>query len=190
MRRTETALPGVCLIDPVIHEDDRGVFFEAYNEAAMRALGIDRRFVQDNCTTSRRGVVRGLHWQIDRLQAKLVRPITGAIFDVVVDVRRGSPTFGRWIGEALSAARPRWIFVPEGFAHGFCVTGEGAEVLYKCSDFYVPEAERGALFSDPDLAIPWPLGGAAPLVSPRDRALPRLAAISPADLPPYAEAAP
>jgi dTDP-4-dehydrorhamnose 3,5-epimerase len=183
VRRIDTALPGVCLIEPVVHGDERGFFLESYRRDVFRSLGIDCEFVQDNHSRSLRGVLRGLHYQLGRPQDKLVRVLQGEIFDVAVDVRRGSPTFGRWAGERLSASRPRMIFVPRGFAHGFYVLSEAAEILYKCSDVYVPAEERGILWNDPALGIDWPLVAPDPILSARDRAWRPLADQPASDLP-------
>ena len=157
-----------------MHGDDRGFFLEFYNRRTFAALGIERTFVQDNHSKSRRGVLRGLHYQLRHAQAKLVRVVSGEVFDVAVDIRRGSPTFGKWVGQVLSAANKRMMFVPEGFAHGFYVVSETAEINYKCSDYYSPEDEQGLAWNDPALAIAWPLEG-EPILPGRDRGLPRLA---------------
>ncbi len=173
MRVVETKLPGVLIIEPRVYEDLRGVFYESYNYRDYAAHGITEVFVQDNHSRSVRGTVRGLHYQMAPGQAKLVRVATGEVFDVTVDIRRGSPTFGQWQGIVLSAENRRQIYIPAGFAHGFCVTSVVADFLYKCSDYYDPEAERGIGWDDPDLAIPWPT--TAPILSERDRHHPRLA---------------
>ncbi len=183
MRRLETALPGVCVIEPQVFGDNRGFFFESFNERAFAGLGITCAFVQDNHSRSFRGVVRGLHYQLAKPQDKLVRVISGEVYDIAVDVRVGSPTFGRWIAATLSAANKRMLFIPKGFAHGFAVVSETAEFIYKCSDFYAPAEERGIIWNDPDLAIPWPLDGAAPTLSPKDGAYGTLATRPNGDLP-------
>jgi dTDP-4-dehydrorhamnose 3,5-epimerase len=183
VKRTETALPGVCLLDPVVHGDERGFFFESYRADVFRSLGIDCAFVQDNHSRSQRGVLRGLHYQLGRPQAKLIRVIQGEIFDVAVDVRRGSPTFGRWAGARMDATGRRMMFVPAGFAHGFYVLSETAEVLYKCSDVYVPSEERGIAWDDPEIGIAWPLVGPKPVLSARDRDWKRLRETDPPGLP-------
>ena len=183
MKRTETALPGVCLLDPVVYGDERGFFLESYNRETFARIGIACPFVQDNHSRSGRGVLRGLHYQLGRPQEKLVRVIQGEVYDVAVDVRLGSPTFGRCVAERLDAARRRMMFIPRGFAHGIYVLSESAEILYKCSDVYVPSEERGIAWNDPGLAIAWPLVSPDPILSPRDRAWKTLAAQSPADLP-------
>jgi dTDP-4-dehydrorhamnose 3,5-epimerase len=182
-------LPGVRVLEPAVHGDDRGFFLEFYNAHTFAAHGIDRTFVQDNHSRSGRGVLRGLHYQLGQPQAKLVRVIVGEIFDVAVDVRRGSPTFGRFAGHVLSAENKHMMFIPEGFAHGFYVVSEVAEITYKCSDYYAPAEERGVAWDDPALTIPWPLVGPAPLLSARDRSFGPLATRPAADLPAYAPGA-
>lgn len=166
MRVIETSLPGVVIVEPALHADARGFFLEVYHREKFRAAGIDVRFVQDNHSRSVRGTLRGLHWQWRRPQAKLVRTIAGEIFDVAVDIRRGSPTFGRWTAAVLSAENFLQMFVPEGFAHGFCVLSEVAEVEYKCTDFYDPSGEGGIRWDDPAVGVEWPLGD--PILSPKD----------------------
>ncbi len=182
MRRIDTILSGVCVLEPIVHGDSRGFFMETYNRRVFQDLGITCDFVQDNFSRSGRGVLRGLHYQIRQAQAKLVRVTAGEVFDVAVDVRRGSPTFGRWIGETLSAENRRMLFVPAGFAHGFYVLSDGAEFAYKCSDYYSPADERGILWNDPEVDIRWPLRGTAPLLSARDAKFGTLAAARPEDL--------
>lgn len=167
MKATPTQLPEVLLIEPKVFGDSRGFFFESWNEREFERAGIHARFVQDNHSRSGRGVLRGLHYQIPQPQGKLVRVVAGEIFDVAVDIRRSSPMFGRWTGNRLSAETPRMIWVPVGFAHGFCVLSESAEVLYKTTDFYAPEHERCIAWNDPDLRIDWPLPG-TPALSPKD----------------------
>ncbi|HEY9868421.1 MAG TPA: dTDP-4-dehydrorhamnose 3,5-epimerase [Candidatus Obscuribacterales bacterium] len=168
MKVTETSLPGVLLLEPQVFEDDRGFFFESYNERIFkRATGIEARFVQDNHSRSAKNVLRGLHYQLHQPQGKLVRVVTGEIFDVAVDLRRSSACFGRWAGMRLSAQSRLMIWIPPGFAHGFLALAEGAEVLYKSTDYYAPEHERTLLWNDPDLAIDWPLSG-PPLLSEKD----------------------
>ncbi len=184
MKRIDTELAGVCLLEPVVHGDDRGFFTEFYNRKTFAGMGIDATFVQDNHSLSRQGVLRGLHYQLGRPQAKLVRVIRGEVFDVAVDVRAGSPTFGRWMGAKLSAENKRMIFMPAGIAHGFYVLSEVAEFIYKCSDFYAPAEERGVIWNDPDLNIAWPLGG-APLLSEKDGEFGPLRELPREDLPVY-----
>ena len=183
MKRIETNLPGVCIIEPDVHGDDRGFFMESYNKRDFAQLGIDCTFVQDNHSRSRRGVIRGLHYQLAKPQAKLVRVMLGEVYDVAVDVRRGSETFGQWAAATLSAENKRILLVPEGFAHGFCVISTFAEFAYKCSDFYAPDAERGIIWNDPELAIPWPLGNDTPILSPKDASYGPLSAMAENDLP-------
>jgi dTDP-4-dehydrorhamnose 3,5-epimerase len=168
MRVIETQLPGVMLLEPQVHRDARGFFMEVYHVARLEACGIHTRFVQENQSRSGRGTLRGLHWQYRRPQAKLVRVLSGEIFDVAVDIRRGSPTFGAWEGMHLSADNFRQTFIPEGFAHGFCVLSETADVDYKCSDYYDPGGEAGLAWDDPVVGISWPVP--EPLLSLKDRA--------------------
>jgi dTDP-4-dehydrorhamnose 3,5-epimerase len=183
MKKIDTSVPGVCVLEPKVFEDARGFFFESYREDRFRELGIAHRFVQDNQSLSTRGVLRGLHYQLGRPQAKLVRVLSGEVFDVAVDVRRGSPTFGRWVGETLSGTNRRQMFVPEGFAHGFLVLSDTAEFVYKCSDFYAPGEERGISWNDPRVGIAWPLQGRTPVLHPRDAAFPALDRAPEKDLP-------
>ena len=157
------------MLEPEVFGDARGFFFEAYNEANFRSLGLPTRFVQDNQSGSTKGVLRGLHYQLKQPQGKLVRVLSGEIFDVAVDLRRGSPQFGQWFGLRLSAENRRMLWVPPGFAHGFLVTSEFAEVAYKASDFYAPEHERSLLWNDPVIGIEWPLEG-DPTLSTKDAA--------------------
>ena len=172
MRFNLTALDGVILVEPTVHGDARGFFLETYHEQRYIAGGIAERFVQDNHSKSKRGTLRGLHAQRHRPQGKLVRAVEGEIFDVAVDVRRGSPTFGRWVGEILSAENFRQLYVPPGFVHGFCVLSESAQVEYKVTDFYDQGDEYGVIRNDPDIGIDWPIDD--PLLSDRDRAAPTL----------------
>jgi dTDP-4-dehydrorhamnose 3,5-epimerase len=187
VKRIDTNLPGVCVIEPDIFGDDRGFFMETYNQRAFAKIGINCTFVQDNQSRSQRGVVRGLHFQLAQPQAKLVRVTLGEVYDVAVDVRIGSETFGRWTGVTLSDENKHMFFVPEGFAHGFCVISEVAEFAYKCSDFYAPDEERGIIWNDPELAIDWPIGDAAPLLSPKDAAYGPLSEMDRHDLPVFTE---
>ncbi len=167
MKVTRTEIEDVLLIEPNVFEDPRGFFFESYNQRLYEEHGIDVRFVQDNHSRSVRNTLRGLHYQVNPGQAKLVRVIIGEVFDVAVDIRYGSPNFGQWVGHYLSAENKRQMFIPVGFAHGFCVTSEVAEFEYKCSDFYSPPDERGILWDDPDLGIEWPV--TAPILSEKDK---------------------
>lgn len=170
MKAIPTTLEGVLVIEPQVFGDARGFFFESWNKRAFdAAVGRVVDFVQDNHSLSTRGVLRGMHYQLQRPQGKLVRVISGEVFDVAVDLRRSSRTFGRWEGIRLSAENRRMLWIPEGFAHGFVVTSDAAEVLYKATDYYAPEHERTLLWSDADVAIEWPLE-AAPLLKTRDAA--------------------
>jgi dTDP-4-dehydrorhamnose 3,5-epimerase len=161
-----TELPGVLIVEPDVFRDARGFFLETHSVPKYAQGGITATFVQDNHSRSVRGTLRGLHAQVTRPQAKLLRVVAGEIFDVAVDVRRGSPTFGRWVGAVLSAENFRQLYIPEGFAHGFCVLSEVADVEYKCSDVYVPEDEITVQWNDPAIGIRWPV--AEPLLSKRD----------------------
>lgn len=168
---TPTAIPDVLVLEPRVYGDERGFFFESYNRRVFReATGRDVDFVQDNHSRSARHVLRGMHYQIRQPQGKLVRVTAGEVFDAVVDLRQSSPTFGKWVGVTLSATNHRMLWVPEGFAHGFVVTSESAEFLYKTTDYYAPEHERSLLWNDPAVGIDWPLGGAQPLLKPKDAA--------------------
>ncbi|MBL8376640.1 MAG: dTDP-4-dehydrorhamnose 3,5-epimerase [Burkholderiales bacterium] len=170
MRVTTTAIPEVLLIEPRVFGDARGFFFESFNRRAFcDAVGGGVDFVQDNHSRSARDVLRGLHYQIVQPQGKLVRVCSGAVYDVAVDLRRSSPTFGRWVGEVLSEENRRQMWIPPGFAHGFLVLSEFAEFLYKTTDYWAPEHERSIAWDDPELAIAWPLHGRAPLLSAKDQ---------------------
>jgi dTDP-4-dehydrorhamnose 3,5-epimerase len=166
-----TAVPGVIILEPRVFRDERGFFLESYHAERYRALGLDLTFVQDNHSGSTRNTLRGLHMQLRHAQGKLIRVIEGEIFDVAVDARRGSPTFGHWVGEWLSAENRRQIYVPPGFAHGFCVTSEQAQVEYKCTDYYDPTSEITIAWDDPTLGIVWPESvlQAGPILSLKDR---------------------
>ena len=169
MNVIKTEVPDVLIIEPKAFGDDRGFFFESFNERAWQeATGLKRCFVQDNHSRSQKGVLRGLHYQVEQPQGKLVRVVVGEVYDVAVDLRSSSPTFGRWVGITLSAENKRQLWVPEGFAHGFLVVSEAAEFLYKTTDYYAPQHERTILWNDPDLAIPWPVEG-EPALSEKDR---------------------
>lgn len=168
MKTTILAIPEVILFEPRVFGDDRGYFFESFNQRVFdEAVGRRVNFVQDNHSRSARNVLRGLHYQIQQPQGKLVRVVAGSVFDVAVDLRRSSPTYGKWVGEILSAENKRQLWVPEGFAHGFVVLSESADFLYKTTDYYSPEHERCIAWNDPALAIDWPIG-AAPVVSAKD----------------------
>jgi len=169
MKVTTTSLPEVVLLEPRLFGDPRGFFFESWNEREFERSGIRAHFVQDNHSRSAKGVLRGLHYQIRQPQGKLIRAVSGEIFDVAVDIRKHSPTFGRWEGVYLSAASHQTLWIPIGFAHGFCVVSEFAEILYKATDYYAPEHERCILWNDPELGIDWPLAG-APVLSAKDAA--------------------
>jgi dTDP-4-dehydrorhamnose 3,5-epimerase len=175
MKFLPTALPEVVLVEPDVFRDDRGFFLETYQKLKYGGAGLPEEFVQDNHSFSIRGTLRGLHSQIRRPQGKLIRAVLGEIFDVAVDIRPGSPTFGRWVGEVLSGENYRQLYVPPGFAHGFCVMSESAHVLYKCTTFYEKEDEIALLWNDPAIGISWPTE--TPLLSPRDLAAPKLAEI-------------
>lgn len=164
------------LLQPVVHRDSRGFFQETYREDAFAELGIRDRFIQDNHSRSERGVLRGMHFQIGEGQAKLVRCARGAIYDVIVDIRRGSPTYGQWEAHVLDDESHEQLYVPVGFAHGFCVTSGVADVVYKCSTYYDPELERGIAYDDPEIGIEWP--DLDRVVSERDSRAPRLAEIA------------
>lgn len=181
MKRIETYLPGVCILEPRVFTDARGFFFESYNQRTLAALSIHDVFVQDNHSRSTYGTIRGLHYQVRAPQAKLCRVVAGEVLDVAVDIRPGSATFGKWVSVALSAENRRQVLVPAGFAHGFVVLSETAEFLYKCSDFYAADDERGIAWDDPDLGIEWAV--AQPLLSDKDRRLPRLRDVLPEQLP-------
>lgn len=169
MKVTPLAIPDVLLIEPKVFGDERGFFFESFNEKAfLEATGLDVHFVQDNHSRSAKNVLRGLHYQQPpKAQGKLVRVVVGEVFDVAVDIRSGSPTFGKWVGEVLSGNNKRQLWIPPGFAHGFLVLSEEAEFLYKATDYYAPELERGILWSDADIAIDWPLSS-EPVLSSKD----------------------
>ena len=169
MKVERSAIPDVLLLEPKVFGDARGYFYESHNRRTFaRATGLDVEFVQDNHSRSARNVLRGLHYQVRQPQGKLVRVTSGEIWDVAVDLRRGSPSFGRWVGMTLDAESRRMLWVPAGFAHGFLVTSESAEVLYKTTDYYAPEHERTLLWNDPALAIAWPLAG-VPVMTEKDR---------------------
>lgn len=183
MNVLETNLPGVVVIEPKVFGDQRGFFLETFQEARYREAGITERFVQFNHSRSRRGVLRGLHYQLEQTQGKLVMVMRGEVFDVAVDVRRGSPTFGQWYGCVLSDENHRQLYVPPGYAHGFAVLSEEADFFYQCTDYYHPPSEQGIAWDDPDLAIAWPLEDV--LLSAKDQANPRLKDQDPAKLPPF-----
>jgi dTDP-4-dehydrorhamnose 3,5-epimerase len=183
VRVTALAIPDVLLVEPTVFSDTRGYFIEVYQAERYAAAGVAEPFVQDNLSSSRRGVLRGLHFQEPNAQGKLVQALRGTIWDVAVDVRMGSPTFGRWVAETLSAKAARQLWVPPGFAHGFVVLSEEALVSYKCTAMYRPEAERALRWNDPAVGVAWPCD--QPVLSPRDAVAPLLADLTPAVLPRY-----
>ena len=183
MKVITTELPGVLLIEPHVFGDQRGFFMETYHQARYQESGIPDRFVQDNHSRSRRGVLRGLHYQPVQPQGKLVWVARGQVFDVAVDIRRGSPTFGRWAGAVLDDSNHHQFYIPPGFAHGFCVLSEEADFFYKCTDYYHPQSEQGILWNDPAIGIDWPIQ--EPLLSAKDLRLPLLAEQVPEKLPLY-----
>ena len=185
MNVSRTSLPGVVLIEPRVFADVRGFFLETWQQARYQEYGLPTRFVQDNLSSSVRGTLRGLHFQHPRAQGKLVYVVHGEIFDVAVDIRVGSPTFGHSCEMVLSSENRRQLYIPEGFAHGFCVTSDQAVVVYKCTDFYVPQTEGGVLWNDPDLAVRWPVE--APILSDKDHSYPPLRSVPPERLPRYEE---
>jgi dTDP-4-dehydrorhamnose 3,5-epimerase len=169
MQFLPTEIPDVLIIEPALFGDERGFFMETYREERFAQMGIGVRFVQDNHSGSRQGVLRGLHYQVVQPQGKLVRVVVGEVFDVAVDIRRSSPTFARWVGARLSAQNRRQIWIPPGFAHGFYVLSEWAEIIYKASDYYAPQGDRTLLWNDPTVGIDWPLlQGLPPALSPKD----------------------
>jgi dTDP-4-dehydrorhamnose 3,5-epimerase len=180
MKVTPLAIPDVLLIEPKVFGDDRGFFFESFNQQSFNeAIGLDVNFVQDNHSKSAKNVLRGLHYQLPpKAQGKLVRVVAGEVFDVAVDVRKGSPTFGQWVGQVLSAENKLQMWVPAGLAHGFLVLSSSAEFLYKTTDYYAPEYERSIAWNDPALAIEWPLTGGAAVLSAKDAIAPLLADVT------------
>lgn len=170
MKVIDTAIPDVKIIEPTVFGDERGFFMETWNQKRFEELvtGKPTTFVQDNHSKSKKGILRGLHYQTENTQGKLVRVVSGEVFDVAVDIRKDSPTFGQWVGEYLSAKNKRQLWVPEGFAHGFYVTNEEAEFVYKCTDYYNPSAEHSILWNDPQISIEWPVDG-KPVLSDKDR---------------------
>ncbi|WP_052880223.1 dTDP-4-dehydrorhamnose 3,5-epimerase [Vibrio coralliirubri] len=179
MKVIDTSIPDVKIIEPNVFGDERGFFMETWSQKQFEKLvtGKPTQFVQDNHSKSKKGILRGLHYQTENTQGKLVRVVSGEVFDVAVDIRQGSPTFGQWVGEYLSAANKRQLWVPEGFAHGFYVTSDEAEFVYKCTDYYNPNAEVSILWSDIDLAIAWPLSD-TPFLSVKDKNAPTLSEYS------------
>ncbi len=172
MKITEKSIPGVLLIEPDVFKDDRGFFLETFHKDKYADLGFHKVFVQDNHSHSERGTLRGLHYQLKHPQAKLVYVVRGEIFDIAVDIRQGSPTFGRWTRSILSEENKHQLFIPEGFAHGFCVLSQTADVMYKCTDLYAPKDEYGIIWSDPTIGIDWPIDD--PILSEKDSRYPVL----------------
>ena len=183
MKVIETAIPVVLLLEPKVFGDARGFFMETYRASRYAELGIPAPLVQDNLSFSRRGILRGLHVQHPQAQGKLVQVLAGEVFDVAVDIRRGSPTFGRWVGEILSAENRRQLWIPPGFAHGFLVTSDSALFFYKNTDYYSPETEFSIRWDDPDLAIDWPLAGLEPELSAKDAGAAMIRDLAPERLP-------
>ena len=183
MRRIDTDLPGVCILEPDVHGDPRGYFFESFHAAKFAALGLDVHIAQTNVSRSARGVLRGLHYQWPGPQGKLVSVLEGAVWDVAVDIRRGSPTFGRWTAAELGADSHRLFWIPPGYAHGFCVLSQHATFMYQCTTLYAAAADAGVRWNDDDLGITWPL--TTPILSAKDSIAPRLREIDPARLPVY-----
>ena len=174
---TETSIPEVLLFQPRTHGDDRGFFMETFRLSYFRDRGLEVEFVQDNHSRSRRNTLRGLHFQLDKPQGKLVRVLSGEVFDVAVDLRRSSPTFGRWVGDYLSSENNKQLWIPPGFAHGFYVTSDTADLAYKCTDYYSPGDDHSLLWSDPDIGIEWPNHAEEPFLSEKDRSASVLEAI-------------
>ncbi|THD09130.1 dTDP-4-dehydrorhamnose 3,5-epimerase [Metallibacterium scheffleri] len=183
MKRIDTELPGVCILEPDVHGDPRGYFFESFHAAKFAALGLDLQFAQTNVSRSARGVLRGLHYQWPDPQGKLVGVLDGTVWDVAVDIRRGSPSFGRWTAVELSSDNHRLFWIPQGYAHGFCVLSAHATFMYQCTALYVAAADAGVRWDDDDIGITWPL--ATPILSAKDSIAPRLREIDPARLPVY-----
>ena len=183
MQITETSIPGVFVVEPRVFRDPRGFFMETYRENVLAAAGITDCFVQDNHSHSARGVLRGLHYQLHNPQAKLCRVASGEVLDIAVDIRLGSPTFGKWVSQVLSDENCKQLYIPKGFAHGFVVLSGTADFIYKCSDYYVASDDRGVLWNDPDIGIDWQ--AASPLLSDKDQRYPRLSQVSQDQLPRY-----
>ncbi|MCK4911728.1 MAG: dTDP-4-dehydrorhamnose 3,5-epimerase [Thermodesulfovibrionales bacterium] len=183
MKFTDTVLPGVVVVEPEVHGDSRGFFLETFHSEKYREAGITLPFVQDNHSRSVKGILRGLHYQISKPQGKLIYMVSGEIFDVAVDIRKGSPTFMGWFGTTLSAENKKQMYVPPGFAHGFCVLSETADVIYKCTDLYYPDLDRSIAWDDPDIGIKWPVD--SPLLSPKDSSASRLKDVPAEDVPIY-----
>jgi dTDP-4-dehydrorhamnose 3,5-epimerase len=175
VKATPTEIEDVLIVEPTVHRDDRGFFLESWRQDWLSDYGIEAQFVQDNHSHSKRGTLRGLHYQIENPQGKLVRVVTGKVFDVSVDLRRSSPTFGKWVSVRLSSENQRQLWIPPGFAHGFYVLSDSADLLYKCTTYYSSAHDRTIFWDDPDLGIPWPLvEGCPPIISEKDAAAPLL----------------
>ena len=185
MKITPSAIPDVLIVEPRVFHDERGFFFESYHQERYAAQGIELPFVQDNFSRSSQGVLRGLHYQFEKMQGKLVGVTQGIVFDVAVDIRQGSPYFGQSVGIILDAVDHRQLYIPPGFAHGFYVISETADFYYKCTDYYHPASEMGIQWSDPDLAIQWPSATTTPILAPKDNAYPCLKDIPVERLPRY-----
>jgi dTDP-4-dehydrorhamnose 3,5-epimerase len=183
MKVTETKLSGVFLLEPKVFKDDRGYFLETWNRTRHEQAGIPVHFVQDNISFSKKGILRGLHFQYPQSQGKLIQVLSGEVIDVVVDIRVGSPTYGQWIGEVISESNHRQMYIPPGFAHGYCVTSETALFSYKCTDFYNRATEHGIIWNDPDIGIEWPVE--QPVLSPKDMNYPTLKDLQPENLPQF-----
>lgn len=183
MKIIQTAIPGVVIFEPKILGDRRGFFLETYREDLIKDAGINQPFVQDNHSRSRKGILRGMHYQLTQPQGKLIRVASGSVFDVAVDVRRGSPTFGEWFGTILDDKNMRMLYVPPGFAHGFLTLSDTADFLYKCTDYYHPQSEQGIAWNDPDIDIAWP--SREPMLSEKDQSNPPLSKMPMDKLPQY-----
>jgi dTDP-4-dehydrorhamnose 3,5-epimerase len=183
MNIIKTKLPGVLILEPKVFHDDRGYFLETWNSKRYEQTGIPGPFVQDNISFSKKGILRGLHFQYPQSQGKLIQVLSGEVLDVVVDICVGSPTYGQWVGELLSDSNHRQIYVPAGFAHGYCATSEAAIFSYKCTDFYNPATEHGIIWNDPDIGIEWPI--TQPVLSPKDESYHRLKDLPPEYLPQF-----
>lgn len=175
--KIETPIEGLYVIEPSVFPDDRGFFMESYNKRDFAEIGLEMEFIQDNHSHSKKGVLRGLHFQDKHPQGKLIRVVRGEVFDVAVDIRNGSPTFGRWYSVILSEENKRMFYVPKGFAHGFLVLSDEVDFLYKCTDYYYPQEDCGIIWNDPEIGIDWPLNGIEPILSERDKKRPLLKAM-------------
>jgi dTDP-4-dehydrorhamnose 3,5-epimerase len=173
-KKIDTPIEGLYIIEPRVFQDERGFFMESYNKREFGEIGLTMNFVQDNHSKSRKGVLRGLHFQTKHPQGKLVRVTRGEVFDVAVDIRKDSPTFGKWYGVVLSEENKKMFYIPEGFAHGFLVLSDEVDFLYKCTDYYYPDEDAGIMWNDPDIGIDWPLDGMEPILSEKDKKRPLL----------------